>query len=157
MTRSFFPSLTILLASSLLIISGCRKDNDLPDPEYLIFGHAYGECIGEACVETFRLTRNELFEDLGDLYPGYGPYDFQRRSREDHRFAEELYYSVPPSLWAYPEVIGCPDCYDQGAINIEIYDGRTVRRWTIDKARSAMPPDLQGFVRLVEQKIAGLN
>ena len=157
MTRLHLHPLLVLLFSFILIATGCRKEDHNPDPEYLIFGHSYGLCIGETCVETFKLTRDELYEDVADLYPGFGPYDFQRLSRADHRFAEELLYLIPPSLRNYPEVIGCPDCYDQGGINIEIYDGRTVRHWTIDKARSAIPPDLQGFVRLIEQKIAGLN
>lgn len=50
---------TTLLLLTLLCI-GCERDAEpkFSDNGYLIFGHFYGECLGEGCVEIFRLEAN---------------------------------------------------------------------------------------------------
>ena len=57
---------------ALLFLSACNSDDDAAhaNPEYLIFGHFFGECIGEGCVEIFKLDADKLYEDSNDIYPG---------------------------------------------------------------------------------------
>ena len=59
----------------LCFILSCTDNDDenaflLGDQDYLVFGHFYGMCAGEGCVETFKLTDLELFEDTVDDYSG---------------------------------------------------------------------------------------
>lgn len=38
----------------LVSILSCQEEEvNLYDGNYLIFGHFYGECLGETCVETY--------------------------------------------------------------------------------------------------------
>jgi len=145
------------LIGIVALATGCTKEDDITDIEYLNFGHFYGLCMGEACVETFQLTRARLFEDVYDFYPGNGPYQFERLSNDQFKQVRELLDAIPDELYNYPETIGCPDCYDQGGLRIEVYDDGELRRWRIDKARSAIPADLLPFIELVEDKISLLN
>ena len=56
------------------ILLSCNSDDDseinINEQNFLIFGHFYGECFGEGCVETFKLTDKFLFEDTVDDYNG---------------------------------------------------------------------------------------
>ena len=72
----------ILLLATIGIITSCSNDDNenitivddenitLNQDDFLIFGHFYGFCIGESCIETFKLTDNKLFEDTIDDYLG---------------------------------------------------------------------------------------
>jgi hypothetical protein len=55
----------------LLILSvSCKKEKALPSTsDYLIFGHFNGMCIGENCIEIFKLDSCRLYEDNRDIYP----------------------------------------------------------------------------------------
>lgn len=56
--------------SLFCILSSCDDDSGMiTSDEYLIFGHFYGFCEGEQCIEIFKLTEGELFEDQNDNYP----------------------------------------------------------------------------------------
>jgi hypothetical protein len=48
---------------------GCGDLNG--DLEYFVFGHFYGECAGEGCVEMFKVENGKLYEDDIDDYPNY--------------------------------------------------------------------------------------
>lgn len=66
------------IAALLILLSlttGCEKEDDikLSDSDYLIFGHFYGECVGEACVEILRLEESKLLGDTKDNYPTVQP------------------------------------------------------------------------------------
>ena len=42
-----------------LILAACQQDDTIEsesDLDYIIFGHFYGKCIGERCVEMYKLT-----------------------------------------------------------------------------------------------------
>ena len=58
---------------ALIVLSAC-DEADLKEGEgttdYIVFGHFYGECVGEQCVEIFKLTKDQLSEDSNDTYPG---------------------------------------------------------------------------------------
>lgn len=64
-------SLVICLAIFLFTScdNGSNNGLSLSDSDYIIFGHFYGECGGETCIEIFRLEKDKLFEDINDNYP----------------------------------------------------------------------------------------
>ena len=54
----------IFASLSLLLIFSCNSNDDelaLGENDYLIFGHFYGFCIGENCIQTFKLTKGGNF------------------------------------------------------------------------------------------------
>lgn len=59
-----FTCLTILL-----LTSGCIDNLGPSKSGYIIFGHFYGECLGEKGIEIFTLEDDKLFEDSNDRYP----------------------------------------------------------------------------------------
>ena len=53
--------LLLLLIIPLLFLIGCDKDdNKNPNQNYLVFGHYYGMCGGESCVEIFKINNENL-------------------------------------------------------------------------------------------------
>ena len=57
--------------------SGCDKQENIypPDEDYIVFGHYYGMCFGEQCVEIFKIENQQLFEDTLDEYANFSqPY-----------------------------------------------------------------------------------
>jgi hypothetical protein len=58
---------------TLVILFSCDNADDdiaLNGNSFLVFGHFYGECFGEGCVETYKLTDVSLYEDVLDDYSG---------------------------------------------------------------------------------------
>ena len=64
--------LVLILAAVVLLIACTKSDNNMTinEQNFLVFGHFYGFCGGESCVETFKLTDEKLFEDTIDDYMG---------------------------------------------------------------------------------------
>lgn len=51
---------TICLIGSFF---SCKKDTIAQSNlDYIIFGHFYGECSGERCIENFKLEKDKIFE-----------------------------------------------------------------------------------------------
>ena len=50
---------------TVFMLTSCEKDDnlELSTSDYIIFGHFYGKCVGEQCIEIFRLENEKLFED----------------------------------------------------------------------------------------------
>ncbi len=150
--------LNICLISILL---SCSSDNDqslhINEQNYLIFGHAYGECLGESCVETFKLTHESLLEDVLD--------DYNHQNMEFIELDNELYEQVkniqdyfPNQLLNQNETIfGCPDCVDGGALFIQYSENGNIKSWTIDQDKSNVPEYLHIFMDKVNEKIALIN
>ncbi len=42
---------------------------EIKNSDYFIFGHFYGYCVGEGCVEIFKIEGENLYEDENDFYP----------------------------------------------------------------------------------------
>ena len=78
--RSYCSAIFSVILLSLLFTT-CTGDNLIEDPppynsfEYLTFGHFYGFCQGESCVEIFRIDAEDIYEDSLDNYPGNTLYD----------------------------------------------------------------------------------
>ena len=139
-------------------ISSCKKDTVvLSSCDYLIFGHYYGECFGEECIEIFRLEKNQLLEDTLDVYPistsfYNGNYILLPQQKFDT--AKDLINYFPGDLLTEPNtVIGQPDAGDWGGLYIE-YNIDGIRKfWLLDQMKSNVPSKYHNFINKVNEKI----
>lgn len=146
----------------LCFILSCTDNNDenrflLNEKDYLIFGHFYGMCVGEECVETFKLTDSELFEDTEDDYSGSN-LNFIKLDNEKFEQVKNLMDYFPKELLSENEtILGCPDCADGGGLFIQYYYNGSLKSWRIDQAKSQVPKYLHGFIDEVKDKIQLIN
>lgn len=149
----------ILLLSLSIVIFGCSDTDsiNLSDDDYLIFGHYYGFCIGEQCIETFKLTNDKLYEDTNDNYAS-GPFNFEALNDETYLKVKDLVDNFPTKLLDEKEsVLGCPDCADGGGIYIEYAKNGVVKSWRIDQMKGNVPNYLHAFMDAINEKIAIIN
>ena len=145
-----------LFAIVLLLSTSCknlRSVDNTTHEDYLIFGHFYGRCIGENCIETFKLDRHSLYKDILDSNDGD---DFKFVLLEENQFekVKDLFSQFPDQLiQEKEEVIGCPDCADGGGIFIKILRNRNSYQWRIDKNKDNLPSYLHFFIDQVNTKI----
>jgi hypothetical protein len=149
-------SLYIFLFNLLLI--SCNKNEN---SDYLIFGHFYGECGGEGCVEIFKLEDNQLFEDTKDLYPNSNDYydgKYKSLSQEQFNSVNDLIDYFPNDLFNESNnVIGQPDAGDWGGLYIECnYNGKR-KFWLIDQMKSNVPTKYHNFIDTLNAKIEKIN
>lgn len=149
--------LLVSLLFVLLTASACSNEDDgliLSEKNFLIFGHFYGECGGEGCIETFKLTASTLYEDTLDDYAGRER-NFVALDNATFLLVKDLADQFPSQLLATTdEFIGCPDCADGGGIFIQYVRDDEVRTWRIDQIKSNIPTFLHDFVDRVNEKIA---
>ena len=149
--------LLVGLLCLLLTASACSNEDDgliLSEKNFLIFGHFYGECGGEGCIETFKLTASTLYEDTLDDYVGRER-NFVALDNSTFLLVKDLADDFPTQLLAInEEFIGCPDCADGGGIFIQYVRDDQVRTWRIDQVKSNIPTFLHDFVDRVNEKIA---
>ena len=147
----------------ILILVSCQNEDIIRDINYdsIVFGHFYGFCVGEECVEIFKLTNTGLYEDTIDNYP---PRDeayignFQLLSPKLFEKVKDLKSKVPSQLLETPSgIIGQPDAGDWGGIYFEITIDDEKKYWFIDKMRSNIPNYLNPFVDQIEAKIELIN
>lgn len=145
----------------LFISCGDEEVNDPRENDYLIFGHFYGECIGEYCVEIYKLEDGKLYEDTNDNYPSNsGPYigDFLELSQDQYNLVKDLNGHIPEELIEIMDIIvGCPDCSDGGGVYLEIKEDGEIRYWMIDQFINNIPETIHGLVKEVNTKIALLQ
>ena len=158
-----------MILLSGLVITGCEKTEEQPFVEtengYFIFGHFYGECIGEGCVEIYKIEDEKLFEDSNDIYPlgtamGPDPYpgNFQVLDQASYQEVAHLPDELPSQLFSETEaVLGQPDAGDWGGYYIEHSDGTVVRKWAIDTMKDNIPAYLHDFTDKIQQAIAAIN
>ncbi|MFV0539675.1 MAG: hypothetical protein ACK5MZ_00350 [Aestuariibaculum sp.] len=151
----------LFIVFGFAILLGCDSNDNhdtLQKDDYLIFGHFYGMCIGESCIEIFKLTENALYEDTVDSYT-MESFDFETLLDTDTFGAvKDLTDYFPQNLWSKNEaIIGCPDCADGGGLYIEYSKKGTVKKWRIDQTKQNIPDYLHEFVGMVNKKIALIN
>jgi hypothetical protein len=136
----------------VLITASCDKSEN-PAPvakDYLVFGHYYGMCYGDNCVEIFKIEKSSLSEDTLDKYPFFCcPYSgvFIPRDHQKYEMVKHLNGLIPAQLLLDTnKVIGTPDAFDQGGLYLEVKIGNTTRFWYIDMAKSNLPPYLHPLV-----------
>lgn len=155
---------TIVLAYLLCVLSSCDNQSpspegaELADKEYLIFGHYYGFCVGEGCIEIFKLTKSNLYEDTNDHYPSSNKsYQGEFIKLDESRFnkLKDLNFEVPSELLNETKpVIGAPDAADGGGIYLELPDGSY---WLIDMNENYLPEYLHPLRENIRTAISLIN
>jgi hypothetical protein len=150
----------LLILSVIGVLISCNKDDEnivLNERNFLIFGHFYGECYGEACVETFKLTDKSLFEDTIDDYSGE-ELNFEELDNEKFEQVKNLVDFFPNQLLNdNNNVFGCPDCADGGGLFIKYFINGEVKIWRIDQIKGNVPDYLHDFIDKVNEKIGLIN
>jgi hypothetical protein len=150
----------VLIITLVGLLVSCNKDDDsieINETNFLIFGHYYGECGGERCVETFKLTENKLFEDIVDDYLGEN-FDFVELSDDKFEQVMDIENFFPNQLLNNNEnIIGCPDCADGGGLFIQYSENGNIKSWRIDQNKNNVPNYLHNFIDKVNEKIELIN
>ena len=149
-------ALTLLIA--IAMTTSCNKDCiTLNEQNYLVFGHFYGMCAGEGCVETYKLTDMKLYEDLIDDYSGQN-LEFVELENETFAQVNDLVDFFPNQLLSEEEtVFGCPDCSDGGGLFIQYSDNGNLKSWRIDQFQNNVPSYLHAFIDQVNEAIVLIN
>ena len=140
-----------IIALALLVLLSCDGDEriTLKDSSYITFGHFYGFCLGEQCIEIFKLTNDGLYEDVLDRYPSTdSPYsgDFKPLEPAKFELVKSLREEIPSDLLDIEERrIGQPDAGDWGGYYLELIHRGKVRYWLIDKNDLYLPENLKPF------------
>lgn len=143
------------------ILLSCNTDDDneinINAQNFLIFGHFYGLCNGEGCVETFKLTDKSLFEDTINDYSGQNM-EFIELENEIFEQVKDLTDFFPNQLLSQHEtVFGCPDCSDGGGLFIQYSENGNLKSWRIDQFKDNVPTYLDNFIDKVNEKIRLIN
>ena len=154
--------LLLLLIIPLLFLIGCDKDdNKNPNQNYLVFGHYYGMCGGESCVEIFKINHENLWEDLNDVYPSPTNYyvgDFYTLDNNLFNQVSDLITFFPSDLLNEQAiVIGMPDYADGGGLYIEYNYFGEHKFWLIDQIKTNVPDYLHNFIDIVNDKVSIIN
>lgn len=130
------------------------------DENYLIFGHYYGECGGEKCIEKYKLKSDKIFEDINDVYPGVTPLtppNYVQLPQDKFQMANDLMTYFPSTLLNQTNhVIGMPDASDGGGLYIEYHFNGLNRVWLIDQFKQNVPEDYHNFMDKVNEKISSM-
>lgn len=162
--------LTKYIGSCIFILmlgsTACEEDCKCvppPDDTYFVFGHFYGECVGEGCVEIFKIEGRQLFEDTRDIYPfGASPYagEYIPLSEEKYQLVRDIVEEVPEELFQESgHIIGMPDGGDWGGIYVGVRTysdlaGPIDHFWLLDQNENNMPAVYNAFVDKINEKIA---
>ena len=140
------------------ILLSCNNDSiNINEQNFLIFGHYYGKCKGENCVETFKLTDKGLFEDTIDDRNGQNM-KFIQLENEKFLQVKDLVDFFPSQLLNEKKtIIGCPDCADGGGLFIQYSENGNVKSWRIDQEKDNVPRYLHIFIDKVNEKIKMIN
>lgn len=149
----------LLILSIFGILISCNNDDGpgLNGSNFLIFGHFYGMCAGEGCIEIFKLTEKELYEDIRDEYAAQNM-EFVELGNDKFEQVKDLMDFFPNQLLNHKEtVFGCPDCSDGGGLFIQYSYYGKVKTWRIDQFKDNVPKYLHGFMDKVNEKIKLIN
>lgn len=141
----------------------CEKcvEVEVQDNDILVFGHFYNMCIGESCVEIYKLEGEKLFEDTNDQYPGNQEFfsgNFVELGDDKYILVKDLVDQFPNQLLNESETIfGCPDCADQGGLYLEYKSDQVHKFWILDQAKTGVPEYAQEYMDLINQKIDLIN
>jgi len=155
-----YTALSIL--ASILLFSSCEKD---PPPSSsvtkFIFGYFNGHCMGEKCIELYKLENGHLYEDLDDKYPVGNKDEISNFTRLPNSLYREVSYLrniVPAALLQMNDtIIGCPDCADQGGLYIEYHTDTEHKRWILDQYQENVPTELHSFMDEVNSAARSLS
>ena len=153
--REFF----LFLVLFAFVFQNCQPDETTPvgNVESVVFGHFFGECVGEECIEIFKIEDGILYEDKKDNYPSFvNPYDGEYESLPDNLFqaVKDLETLVPDQLLEESEtVIGQPDAGDWGGYYFEISQDGVRNHYRIDKMKDNLHEYLKDFADVLANYI----
>lgn len=140
----------LLLFLVPLLSFTCNKEKEaaLPEIETISFGKAYCYCITN-CVKSFLIQDKQLFADNMDKCNDPKQYQTVPLPNDKYLLAKPLIDNFPAYLQNNPnKTIGCPDCLDQGGINIEIKEiNGTVKFWHIDTNTANQPVQIREYIQ----------
>ncbi|MEM1217853.1 MAG: hypothetical protein AAGH79_03040 [Bacteroidota bacterium] len=156
---------SLLFSICLMVgLMSCQKEEPaFGSDAYLIFGHFFGECFGEQCVETYKLTSEALFEDSEDLYPSRinAPIvgNFTELDQTLFDAIIGLEETLPEDLFNQNEVVyGTPDAGDWGGYYLAYSDEATGQWWwIIDTQKDNIPEHLHNLVDEIQLAIETIN
>ena len=150
----------LILATSFYMMISCQKAEDplVDNPDdFLVFGRFYGFCMGEKCIEIYRLQDGRIYEDVKDQYVSNESFyqgDFEPLSEEKYQQVKDLWNVIPSAIYEEDQVrFGCPDCADQGGIYLEIKTGTFHAFWILDQSKSEVPNYLHELMDVVNSKV----
>lgn len=152
-----------IVISLLLVFSSCTIDQQVKyHYDYLVFGKYYGECIGENCVNIYKIADNKLFKDTAEILPTWvHPYQascYAELPDSLYRISEQLLGSIPDNFLADTTIVyGQPDAGDWGGYYVEAKYDNKVRYFLLDTKKENIPKALNGFQDELESIIDGLN
>lgn len=149
------PLVLFAFLAIFLLAGACEHEQVQQDVErdenYVTLGHFYGECVGEECVEIFKITEAGIYEDQKDNYPN-GLYEgkWKQIEKEIAFIPEDIKQLIPDTMYHQTnKTFGNPDVVDQGGLYLEVeYRGERVY-WYIDQIDSNIP----GYVVPIHEKI----
>ena len=140
------------------IFLSCNNDSiNINEQNFFIFGHFYGKCKGENCVETFKLTDKGLFEDIIDDRNGQNMKFIQLENEKFLQIKDLVDFFPSQLLKENKTTIGCPDCADGGGLFIQYSENGNVKSWRIDQEKDNVPHYLHNFIDKVNEKIKIIN
>lgn len=147
---------------TFLLSSSCAEQKVQPkDDTYILFGHFYGFCMGEQCIEIFKLTDSELFEDLKDQYPSSQEFyngDYKKLDQQKFELVKSLKDNIPFELTQEKNHrIGTPDVTDGGGVYFAMVNESGTKFWLIDQFESNIPEYLRPFKDQINQSISLIN
>ena len=139
----------------LMALSSCAKEDLSTSIDTLIFGHFYGECSGERCIETYKLESDKLYEDVLDRYAGgdHQHFGFQQLPDNLKKNLPDLVSMLPDQIYQQPSTIGMPDAGDWGGIYVQVRKQGVTHWWLIDKAEANLFDWLLPFKQNIEAAI----
>ena len=146
---------------TLLVLTSCKKDDvELSKSDYIIFGHFYGECMGEQCVEIFRLEQEKLFETPKTNIQTETNFMTETMFNFHNKFndTKDLTNYFPTDLLNETDtVIGQPDAGDWGGLYVEYNSDEVRKYWLLDQKKSNVPSKYHNFIDKVNEKIDQLK
>lgn len=132
-----------------------------PQEDYIVFGQFNGFCIGESCIEFFKITPSRLLESNVDEYTEGGFYsfeDFHDLSDDKFQLTKDLGEFMPQQLWAESTThLGHADVSDVGSLYFEISNASGHRYWVFENGDFDMPQVYSEFMNKIREKISIIN
>lgn len=153
-----------MLCGITMMNISCKQHNGTAptaETEYLIFGHFYGFCHGEQCIEIFKLSATQVLEDTTDVYPSSSDFyngKFIALSQAKFDSVQTIVNFFPTDLLSEPNtVIGQPDAGDGGGLYIEYNYNGTRKFWLLDKMKNNVPTKYHEFIDEVNRRVEMLQ
>lgn len=150
----------VLLAGIPFLVS-CDRDRQPSAFDFIAFGTFYGECVGEQCVEIYRLEDGHLFENTADMYPGSQmplDGDYTELSGALYDAVKDMIGPLPAGLRdTSATVIGQPDAGDWGGAYLEWTEGSYHKFWLLDLHLGNVPSQYHPIIGQIQAAVARIN